>query len=92
MTGSGLRQTWEQPFVSRLLFCLGMDARAPTVPIFAVENVPSDSKWPRDELADVGRLRYLPRSDLALQNARRIAWGPDLCSALIPIAPLLFSI
>ena len=64
--GSGPCQTWEQLFVCRLLLCLGMDVRAPAVLIFAAENVPVRFEVARDELTDVCRFQYLPRSDLAL--------------------------
>lgn len=64
--GSGPCQTWEQLFVCRLLLCLGMDARALALLIFAAENLPVRFEVARDELADVCRLRHLPRSNLAL--------------------------
>ena len=39
--GSGLSQSWEQLFVTRILLGIGMGSKASTVPIFAAENSPA---------------------------------------------------
>ena len=39
--GSGVTQTWEELFVTRLLLGIGMGSKASTVPIFCAENAPA---------------------------------------------------
>lgn len=39
--GSGLAQTWQELFITRLLLGIGMGSKASTVPIYAAENVPA---------------------------------------------------
>ena len=39
--GSGVTQTWQELFVTRLLLGIGMGSKASTVPIFCAENAPA---------------------------------------------------
>lgn len=39
--GSGLSQTWQQLFVTRLLLGIGMGSKASVIPIYCAENVPA---------------------------------------------------
>ncbi|KAL1389412.1 major facilitator superfamily domain-containing protein [Phyllosticta capitalensis] len=93
--GSGLAQTWQELFITRLLLGIGMGSKASTVPIYAAENVPALIRgglvmsW---QMWTAFGIFLGFCANLAVYNVGDIAWRLQLGSAFIPAVPLVVGI
>ena len=93
--GSGVTQTWQQLFVTRLLLGIGMGSKASTVPIFAAENCPAAIRgglvmsW---QMWTAFGIFLGFCANLAVYNVGTIAWRLQLGSAFIPAVPLVIGV
>ncbi|EJD03080.1 uncharacterized protein FOMMEDRAFT_123257 [Fomitiporia mediterranea MF3/22] len=93
--GSGLAQTWEQLFITRLLLGIGMGSKASTVPIYAAENSPALIRgslvmtW---QLWTAFGIFLGFAANMVVMDVPVIAWRLQLGSAFIPAMPLLIGI
>lgn len=93
--GSGVSQTWQQLFVTRLLLGVGMGCKASTVPIYAAENCPAAIRgglvmsW---QMWTAFGIFLGFCANLAVYNVGEIAWRLQLGSAFIPAVPLVVGI
>lgn len=93
--GSGLTQTWQQLFVTRLLLGIGMGSKASTVPIFCAENAPAAVRgglvmcW---QMWTAFGIFLGFCANLAVKDVGPIAWRLQLGSAFLPAVPLWFGV
>ncbi|KAH0535943.1 hypothetical protein FGG08_007163 [Glutinoglossum americanum] len=93
--GSGVSQSWQQLFVTRLLLGIGMGCKASTVPIYAAENVPAMIRgglvmsW---QMWTAFGIFLGFCANLAVYQVGPIAWRLQFGSAFIPAVPLVVGI